>query len=493
MAFAVIIIFLALNLGVGLWQPKSARLKKNTSASEEISDYYTAGRTITSWIMGLTVACTIISGGSLIATPSLIYAKGLVGAVWQNNGLWYGVLGTAVLGKRLTTLGNRFKTSSISELLGIRLGQATRMITGIILFCILFANVATQYSGSARVLETVSGWSYQVCVIVIGAVMTLYIAFGGAKAQSWTNVLQAVFMTAGLVIIAVVALSKLGLTEMITTMNEINPELIRMPGVDDYLDIPRFISYGLILMAVVGIGSPSAQARFLASKPGTNFKPAIILGSFSIILWYPCMYIAGMAATVMLPGLSSPDLAFPQLAVTTLSPVMAGISLAGVLGATMSTATALILTASAAVTNDIASKWSHKLTPKRVKILLIASTFVVSFGSVLASLNPPELLIEISAFATGSLGCIFTPMVLGLCYFPSSTKIGVLTGSLTGAVIVIAGYALDYQNPLGFHVIGWGLIIGSLLTIIVSKLTKHSGDEIVEAFYTDGEVIELSK
>lgn len=493
MAFAVIIIFLAMNLGVGLWQPKSARLKKNTSASEEISDYFTAGRSVTSWVMGLTVACTIISGGSLIATPSLIYAKGLVGAAWQNNGLWYGVLGTAVLGKRLTTLGNRFKVSSISELLGIRYGQLTRMITGVLLFFILFANVATQYSGSARVLETVSGWSYQSCVIVIGAVMTLYIAFGGAKAQSWTNVLQAIFMTLGLVIIAVVALNKIGLVDMISAMDAANPELVRMPGVDNYLDIPRFISYGLILMAVVGIGSPSAQARFLATKPGTNFKPAIILGSFAIILWYPCMYISGMAASVMLPDLSSPDLAFPQLAVTTLSPILAGISLAGVLGATMSTATALILTASAAVTNDIAAKWSHKLSPKRVKALLIISTFIVSLGSVLASLNPPDLLIEISAFATGSLGCIFTPMFLGMCYFPSSTKTGVLTGSLTGAIIVIAGYAFDYQNPMGFHVIGWGLIIGSLLTIIVSKLTKHSDDEVIEAFYTDGEVIDLKK
>lgn len=80
MAFAIVILFLALNLGVGLWQPKSARLKRNTTAAEEISDYFTAGRSVSSWIMGLTVACTIISGGSLIATPSLIYAKGLVGA-----------------------------------------------------------------------------------------------------------------------------------------------------------------------------------------------------------------------------------------------------------------------------------------------------------------------------------------------------------------------------------------------------------------------------
>lgn len=491
MAFAVVILFLALNLGVGLWQPKSARLKRNTTAAEEISDYFTAGRSVSSWIMGLTVACTIISGGSLIATPSLIYAKGLVGAAWQNNGLWYGVLGTAVLGKRLTTLGNRFKVSSISELIGIRYGQITRMITGCMIFVILFANVATQYSGSARVLETVSGWNYQVCVIVIGAVMTLYIAFGGAKAQSWTNVLQALFMTMGLVIIAVVALSKLGLIDMINTMDAANPELIRMPGVGNYMSIPNFISYGLILMAVVGIGQPQAQARFLATKPGTSFRPAIIFGSFAIILWYPCMYIAGMAASVMLPGLSSPDLAFPQLAITTLSPILAGVSLAGVLGATMSTATALILTASAAVTNDIAAKWSHRMSPKRVKLLLIAATFVVSFGSVLASLNPPDLLIEISAFATGTMGCTFTPMLLGLCYFSSSTKAGVLTGSIVSAAIVISGYALDFQNPLGFHVVGWGLIIGILLTIIVSKLTKHSADEIIEPFYTDGEVIEL--
>lgn len=497
-AFIVVILFLALNLGVGLYKPKSARLaeaqKAGKTAEEEISDYYTAGRSISSWIMGLTVAATIISGGSLIATPSLIYAKGLVGAAWQNNGLWYGVLGTAVLGKRFTTLGNRFQVSSIPELLGIRFGQTARKITGIMIVIILFANISTQFSGSARVIESVSGWSYASCIILIGVIMTLYISFGGAKAQSWTNVLQAGFMTFGLVLIAVIALSKLGLIEMIHTMGEIDPDLIRMPGVGNYLSIPRFISYGLCLMAVVGIGQPSAQSRFLATKPGTSFKPAIIYGSIAILLWYPCMYVAGAAAKCLLPDLASPDLAFPQLALTQLHPLLAGICLAGVLGATMSTATALVLTASASITNDIASEKVRRMSPKGIKILLIISTLVVSLGGVIMAIDPPELLMTLSTLATGSMGCAFTPMFLGMAYFPGTTKAGALSGAIVGGGIVLVGHMnAAWTNPLGFHVIGWGLILGTLVTVIVSKLTKHSKDEVLEPFYTDGEVIEVAK
>lgn len=498
LAFIVVILFLAFNLGVGLYRPKSQRAAEcsegEQGAEETISDYYTGGRSISSWVMGLTVAATIISGGSLIATPCLIYARGLVGAVWQNNGLWYGVLGTAVLGKRFTTLGNRFKVSSIPELIGIRFGQSARMITGIMIVVILFANIATQFSSSARVLESVSGWSYEACIILIGVIMTLYISFGGAKAQSWTNVLQAAFMTLGLVLIAVIALWKMGLVEMIQTMDAIDPALVRMPGVDNYLTIPRFISYGLCLMAVVGIGQPSAQSRFLATKPGTSFKPAIIFGSFAIIIWYPCMYVAGIAAKCMLPDLASPDLAFPQLALTQLHPLLAGICLAAVLGATMSTATALVLTASASITNDIAISKVRHMGGKGVKVLLIVSTFVVSLGGVLMSINPPDLLMTISTFATGSMGCAFTPVFLGLAYFPGTTKAGALSGAITGAGIVIIGHLNDaWTNPLGFHVIGWGLILGILVTVVVSKFTKHSADEIIEPFYTDGEVIELKK
>lgn len=498
MAFAVVILFLALNLGVGLYRPKAVRLaekhKTGQNAEGVISDYYTAGRTISTWIMGLTVAATIISGGSLIATPSLIYAKGLVGAAWQNNGLWYGILGTAVLGKRFTTLGNRFKVSSIPELLGIRFGQSARRITGIMIVVILFANISTQFSGSARVIESVSGWSYAACIILIGVIMTLYISFGGAKAQSWTNVLQAGFMTFGLVLIAVVVLSKLGLVNMITTMDSIDPELVRMPGVDNYLSIPRFISYGLCLMAVVGIGQPSAQSRFLATKPGTSFKPAIIFGSIAILIWYPCMYVAGAAAKCLLPNLNSPDLAFPQLALTQLHPLLAGVCLAGVLGATMSTATALVLTASASITNDIASGAVRRMSPRGIKILLIVSTLVVSLGGVLMAIDPPELLMTLSTLATGSMGCAFTPMFLGMAYFPGTTKAGALSGGILGAGIVLVGHLNPaWTNPLGFHVIGWGLILGTLVTIVVSKLTKHSQEEVIEPFYTDGMVIEVEK
>ena len=50
-----------------------------------------------------------------------------------------------------------------------------------------------------------------------------------------------------------------------------------------------------------------------------------------------------------------------------------------------------------------------------------------------------------------------------------------------------------WTNPLGFHVIGWGLILGTLVTIVVSKLTKHSQEEVIEPFYTDGMVIEVEK
>jgi len=388
---AILLVFMVINLGVGLYHPKKKEKAASASGSSAISDYYAANRSIQGWVVGIVVAATMISGGSLIATPGLIWSNGLCGAAWQQHGLWYGLLGTAILGKRLSVLGTRVKANSIPHLLGIRYGEPTRIITAAMIVCILFASTAMQYSASARVLQSASGFAYETCVILIGVVMTLYLAFGGAKAQAWTNVIQAAFMTAGLFAIAVAAAGKFGITNMINTMGEMDQNLITLPGVNGYLSMGVYVSYSLILMACIGISRPETNSRYLTMKKGSPYRQCLILGSIAVFFWYPCMYLAGMAAKVALPDLAAADLALPQIVIELLPPVLQGVALAGILGATMSTASALILTASASVSNDFAYKWLEKRDEKSVKLIVVVVTVVISMGSVLISLNPPQL------------------------------------------------------------------------------------------------------
>ena len=289
---AILLVFMVINLGVGLYHPKKKEKAASASGSSAISDYYAANRSIQGWVVGIVVAATMISGGSLIATPGLIWSNGLCGAAWQQHGLWYGLLGTAILGKRLSVLGTRVKANSIPHLLGIRYGEPTRIITAAMIVCILFASTAMQYSASARVLQSASGFAYETCVILIGVVMTLYLAFGGAKAQAWTNVIQAAFMTAGLFAIAVAAAGKFGITNMINTMGEMDQNLITLPGVNGYLSMGVYVSYSLILMACIGISRPETNSRYLTMKKGSPYRSA----SFSAV----SQYSSGILACTLL-------------------------------------------------------------------------------------------------------------------------------------------------------------------------------------------------
>ena len=111
------------------------------------------------------------------------------------------------------------------------------------------------------------------------------------------------------------------------------------------------------------------------------------------------------------------------------------------------------------------------------------------------AIDPPELLMTLSTLATGSMGCAFTPMFLGMAYFPWDDKSRCTIRRYLGCreLCWLGTSTLPGRTPLGFHVIGWGLILGTLVTIVVSKLTKHSQEEVIEPFYTDGMVIEVEK
>ncbi len=490
-ALIILIIFMAINLGIGLFQPKRKAAKTKGSRTA-LTDYYAAGRSISGWIVGIVVAATMISGGSLIATPSLIWKVGLAGAQWQQHGLWYGILGTAILGKRLSVLGTRMNVNSIPQLLGIRFGETTRMVTAVLIVGILFASTAMQYSASARVLQSASGLRYEACVIIIGLVMTLYLAFGGAKAQSWTNVVQAAFMTVGLLAIGFIAAQKLGITNMINTMGEADINLITLPGVDNYLNMGTFVSYSMILMACIGISRPETNSRYLTMKKGSPYRQCLILGSGLVFIWYPLMYLAGMASKVLLPNLEVADLALPAITMELLPPLLQGMTLAGILGATMSTASALILTASASVCNDFAYKWLEHREERHVKGIVIVVTVFISMGSVLISLNPPQLLVSMAAFANGTMGVAFMPIMFGCLFFPRMTTAGALAGTIGGTAITIAGYVFK-PVIFGFHIIGWGFFAGIALAIVVSMLTKHSPNEQFEVFYHDGKIIKTNE
>jgi len=98
-----------------------------------------------------------------------------------------------------------------------------------------------------------------------------------------------------------------------------------------------------------------------------------------------------------------------------------------------------------------------------------------------------------AAFANGTMGVAFMPIMFGALFFPQMTTAGALAGTLGGTVITILGYVTKNTYVYGFHCIGYGFFIGIALSIIVSMVTKHSADEQMDLFYTDGKIVKLNE
>lgn len=80
------------------------------------SEYFVAGRTIGSWILGLTWIATAASGGTFIGFPALIYTHGYILFLWIGSYMVMGIVGMGVLGKRLNQIARKTGIITVSDL-----------------------------------------------------------------------------------------------------------------------------------------------------------------------------------------------------------------------------------------------------------------------------------------------------------------------------------------------------------------------------------------
>ncbi len=147
-----------------------------------------------------------------------------------------------------------------------------------------------------------------------------------------------------------------------------------------------------------------------------------------------CAHLAGTLGRAVLPDLPAGDLAMPSLIVELLSPVWAGIFIAGPLAAIMSTVDSMLLLVSAAIIKDLYIHYRLKGDASRmplasIKKASLISTIVIGLMVFVAAIEPPDLLVWINLFAFGGLEAVFLcPIVLGL-YWEK--------GNATGAILSI--------------------------------------------------------
>jgi sodium/proline symporter len=219
-------------------------------------------------------------------------------------------------------------------------------------------------------------------------------------------------------------------------------------------------------------GQPHILARFMAIRSASELPVARRVAMIWVSVVLIAAVIVGLAGSAVLePPLAGPDSekVFIRMATDHLPPVLAGLCLAGILAAIMSTAAAQLLVASSAFAQDF---YRGLLRPRagRGELLWVGRGAVLGIAlvAILIALDPASTVLDLVAWAWAGFGAAFGPAILLSLYWPGTTRTGVLCGMLTGGLTVIL-----WQQGAGtlfeLYELVPGFAFATLAIVIVSR------------------------
>ena len=168
-----------------------------------------------------------------------------------------------------------------------------------------------------------------------------------------------------------------------------------------------------------------------------------------------------------------------------LTALLAGIILAGILAATMSTADSQLLVAASSISQNLLQDFGKKKidTKASVKIARITVVIISIVGVILAS-NPNSSVFEIVSFAWAGFGAAFGPVVLCALFWKRSNKWGALAGMITGgAMIFIWKYGIARLGGVfAIYELLPAFILATIVNIVVSLVTSAPSKDVTDTY-----------
>ena len=435
------LLFMGIFAGVGL---ASMFVKQDTT-----DDYLVAGRGMHPALAALSAVSTWNSGYMFIGFIGFIFIQGY-------SGLWIGLvstLGQAVawiwIYKFIQKEGSERGVRSLSSLVSKTAGAPEAKLAGVLSVFFLAIYAAAQLVAGGVALRTMLGWS-EVLGILIGFVLVVaYCYAGGIRASIWTDAAQSCVMIVGSSILCYVAVAEVGgLSGLHGTLKAIDPGMVNLFPADLTFGVTLWI--GAFFLGGLGVaGQPQVVSRVMTLKDDNDRKQAAIWFFVWQTPFIALMFIIGLACRAIFLDLdaSQAQEGLPLLAIEVLNPFLAGVILASIFAATMSTADSQVLACTAAITDDVKPEWSQEhATTKMVTIAVaIFATLIALVGQMFPGFG--DSVFALVVLAVYGLGGIFVPLLLVrmMGYEPDTEHTVWMMTAAMSAVIVwsVSGYGED--------------------------------------------------
>lgn len=288
-AIAMFLVFVLGTLGITYWAAK-----RTTSAS----DFYTAGGGITGFQNGLAIAGDYMSAATLLGLSSLVFLRGYDGFVYTISFFigWPVIL--FMLAERMRNLG-RFTFADIAS---YRLQQSSiRTFAAFSSLTVVCFYLIVQMVGAGQLIKLLFGLDYPVAVAVVGVLMVVYVTFGGMIATTWVQIIKAVLLLSGGLLLLALAMSQFGFNVETLASSAVaahkDGAAIMRPG--SMLADPitaTSLSLGLVFGTA---GLPHIMMRFFTVPNAKEARKSVFVASGFIGLFFLVVCLLGLAAIVI--------------------------------------------------------------------------------------------------------------------------------------------------------------------------------------------------
>ncbi len=486
-----IVIYLLLMLVIGF------RFSKKTSNSE---DFYLGGRKMGPLVTAMSAEASDMSSWLLMGLPGLAYLTGVADAAWTAIGLGIGTwLNWYFVSRRLRRYSQNIGAITVPEFFSKRYhdrSNTLNALAALVIIIFFIPYTASGFAACGKLFNSLFGVDYTAAMVVAALVIVGYTIMGGFGAVSTTDLIQSIVMTVALITVLTYGITTAGGWDAVMDNATSLSGYLSMTATHDAVTGSAVPYTALSIASCLAwgfgyFGMPHILLRFMAIEDENKLVLSRRIASVWVFIAMAVAIIIGIVGLGMtragaldfLGGSSSETIIVKIAGLISrhgvLTAILAGIILAGILAATMSTADSQMLAAASSVSQNVVQDFLHvKLSEKQSLFVARITIAVIAVLGIVLARDPNSSVFGIVSFAWAGFGGAFGAVMLCALFWKRSNKWGALAGMISGGACVflwkylvrpIGGVWNIYELLPAFFV--------SLLFIIVVSLLTEAPDE----------------
>ena len=469
----VFIVYLACMLGIGVF----FFVKSHQGGDKE---YFLGGRKMGPFVTALSAGTADMSAWVLMGLPTSIYALGL-GQIWIPIGLAIGyALSWIFEAPRLRKFSIVANDSiTVPQYLTNRFLSKSKMLQ--VVCAVIFLVAYTIYAASSikacgTLFNTVAGIDANIAMYIAALITIGYVFLGGFKAACWTDFFQGLLMLAAMMIAPIFAASMLGSMSV-----EPMPEGY-FTVLTSWQDIVSGLAWGLGYF-----GMPHIIVRFMSLRSQKEMKKSATVAIFWTVLIVFFAALIGIIGRQFLgydPNTEENSLVFILMVRAIFPAVISGVLLAAILAASMSTASAQMLSAASSLAADVYKPIVRKgdATEREMFWMSRCAVILISVVAVLVASNPAAgSIMSLVSNAWAIFGAAFGPCIILSLFWRRFNFAGALTGIVVGGVVDVI-WLVFLTSSTGVYELLPGFVVGLVAAVIATMVTPAPSAEVNELF-----------